>query len=128
MFRLELGSDESDDLIVVVLRGELDLVDAAGLAGALGVVTEIEPRIIVDLSGLEFIDAAGVAALSRGRRAARAAGGELLLAAPQRPVQRVLTLIWETIGSEVYASVAEATARAKLTADGRADPASRPLR
>jgi anti-anti-sigma factor len=56
-------------------------------------VTARDPWTIVDLAGLEFIDAAGVAALSRGRRQARDAGGDLLLVAPRRQVQRVLPLI-----------------------------------
>jgi len=37
---------------------ELDLTDAAKVTAALDAVTALEPRIIVDLSGLEFIDAA----------------------------------------------------------------------
>jgi len=40
------------------------------------------PQIVVDLGGLEFIDASGVAALARGRKHARRASGDLLLAAP----------------------------------------------
>jgi anti-sigma B factor antagonist len=112
MFSMDLDSGESCGHVVVALYGELDLVDAAAVAAALRAVAAREPRIIVDLSGLEFIDASGVAALSRGRRHARNAGGDLLLAAPQRPVRLVLAIIWETKGSSLYASVAEAAASA----------------
>ena len=84
MFSMDLDSGESGGYVVVALRGELDLVDAAAVAAALGAVAAREPRIIVDLAGLEFIDASGVGALARGRRRARNAGGDLLLAAPQR--------------------------------------------
>ena len=38
MFRMNLGSGESGGRIVVSLRGELDLVDAAAVAAALGAV------------------------------------------------------------------------------------------
>jgi anti-sigma B factor antagonist len=109
---MNLGSGESDGHVVVALRGELDLVDAADVMAALGTLTVLAPRIIVDLSGLEFIDASGVAALLGGRRQARNAGGYLLLAAPQRQVQRVLAIIWEADGTGVHASVAEAAASA----------------
>ena len=85
-------------------------MDAATVTAALESVTAREPRIVVDLAGLEFIDASGVAALSRGRRHARDAGGDLLLAAPQRLVRRVLAIIWEVDGFAVHASVAEAAA------------------
>jgi len=112
MFRMELDSGKSGGHVVVALRGELDLTDAANVTAALGAVTALEPRIIVDLSGLEFIDAAGVAALSRGRRQARDAGGDLLLAAPQCRVQRVLALIWDADGPGIHASAAEAAASA----------------
>ena len=82
MFSMDLGSGESGGHAVVALYGELDLVDAAAVAAALRAVAAREPRIIVDLAGLEFIDASGIAALLRGRRHARNAGGDLLLAAP----------------------------------------------
>jgi anti-sigma B factor antagonist len=109
MFRMDLGPGESGDHIVAALHGELDLVDAADVAAALGaVVTALQPRIIVDLSGLQFIDASGVAALAHSRRQARGAGGDLLLAAPQRRVRRVLAIIWDADGSGIHASVAAA--------------------
>jgi anti-sigma B factor antagonist len=112
MFSMDLGSGESSGHAVVALRGELDLVDAAAVAAALSTVAARQPRIIVDLAGLEFIDASGIAALSRGRTDARRAGGDLLLAAPQRPVRRVLAIIWDADGFSVHASVAEAAASA----------------
>jgi len=112
MFSMDLGAGESRGHVVVALYGELDLVDAAAVTAALRAVAAREPRIIVDLAGLEFIDASGVAALSRGRRHARNAGGDLLLAAPQRQVRLVLAIIWETGGSGLHASVAEAAASA----------------
>jgi anti-sigma B factor antagonist len=110
MFSMDLGSGESRGHVVVTLRGELDLVDAAAVAAALRTVAADGPRIIVNLAGLEFIDASGVAALLRGRRHARNAGGDLLLAAPQGLVRRVLAIIWEGDGVAVHASVAEAAA------------------
>jgi anti-sigma B factor antagonist len=78
--------------VVVALRGGLDVQYAARVAVALGDVAAREPDIIVDLAGLEFIDSSGVAALVRARKRARHAGGDLLLAAPQQQVVRVLTL------------------------------------
>jgi anti-sigma B factor antagonist len=122
MFSMDVGWAVSGGHVVVTLRGELDLVDAAAVATVLGTVAARERQIIVDLSGLEFIDASGVAALSRGRRRARDAGGDLLLAAPQRQVQRVLALIWEAGGPDLPASVAEAAASAGSL------PAAAPIR
>jgi anti-anti-sigma factor len=111
MFSMDRGSGESCGYAVVALRGELDIADAAAVAAALAAVAVREPRIIVDLAGLEFIDASGIGALSRGRRHARDHGGDLLLAAPQRQVRLVLAILWEPGGrSGVHASVARAAA------------------
>jgi anti-sigma B factor antagonist len=127
MFRMDLDSGECGGHVVVALRGELDLLYAAAVATALGALAAHQPRIIVDLAGLEFIDASGMAALARGRRHARNAGGDLLLAAPQRKVRRVLTIIWEADGFAIHASVAEAAASAgasrKVVAPIRREPA-----
>ena len=92
MCSLELRTGECDGRVVVVLRGELDVTDAARVAAALTDVAARERHIIVDLSGLEFIDSSGLAALARARKHARRAGGDLLLAAPQPSVLRVLSL------------------------------------
>jgi len=112
MFSMDLGSGECGGHVVVALRGELDLVDAAAVAAALGVVAAREPQIIVDLARLDFIDSIGAAALARGRGYARNAGGDLLLAAPQRMVRRVLAIVWEADGFDIHVSVAEAAASA----------------
>ena len=112
MFSMGLGSRECGGHVVIALRGELDLADAADVAAALGTVAALEPRIIVDLAGLEFIDARGVAALVLGRKLSRRAGGDLLLAAPRQRILRVLTVTRQADGLSVHASVEEAAASA----------------
>jgi anti-sigma B factor antagonist len=115
MFSMDLDSGQFPGRAVVALRGELDLLDAAAVATGLKQVAAREPRIIVDLAGLDFIDARGVAALVRGRSHARKAGGELLLAAPQRQVRLVLAIIWEDAVLGFPATVAEAAASASAS-------------
>ena len=110
MFRMDLGSGEFGGHLVVALRGELDLLYAPAVATALADLAVCQPRIILNLAGLEFIDVSGTAALAHGRRHARNAGGDLLLAAPRRPVRRILAIIWEADGFPVHASVAAAAA------------------
>ena len=89
------------------------------------VVAARAPEIIVDLAGLEFIDSSGVAALARGRKLARHAGGDLLLAAPQHQVLRVLTLTRLIDVFPVYASVDEAAVLRGSSAPRRHYPAAR---
>ncbi len=108
MFSVDLSTRECDGHVVVALRGELDLVDAADVAAALAAAVARGPGVIVDLAGLEFIDCGGVAALARGRRHARRAGGDLLLAAPRQRVLRVLAITRLAGEFSVHASVEEA--------------------
>jgi len=105
---VNVSTRESDGQVVVVLRGVLDVVDAVGVAAALAAVAARERAIIVDLAGLAFMDSSGVAALVHGRKQARVAGGELLLAAPQPQVLRLLTLTRLIDVFRVCASVDEA--------------------
>jgi anti-sigma B factor antagonist len=108
MSGVDLSTRDGDGHVVVVLRGELDMAAAAGVAAALAAAAASEPRVIVDLAGLRFIDASGVAALVRGRRQARHAGGDLLLAAPRHQVLLVLAVTRLTGVFPVHASVEEA--------------------
>lgn len=112
MFSTALSTRSCDGHAVVALRGELDLADAVAVAAALTAVAAREPGIIVDLAGLEFIDSSGVAALARGRRQARQAGGDLLLAAPQQKVTRVLAITRLADAFSVYATVEDAAREA----------------
>jgi anti-sigma B factor antagonist len=112
MVSMDLSTRESDGQVVVALRGELDIADAASVGAALVAVAARSAEIIVDLAGLEFIDASGVAALALARVQARRAGGDLLLAAPQDQVLRVLAVIHLAEVFCVHASVEEAAGSA----------------
>jgi anti-sigma B factor antagonist len=112
MISVDLSTREGDGQVIVALRGVLDVADAASVAVALTAAAARQRDIIIDLAGLEFIDSSGVAALVRGRRQARHAGGELLLAAPQQQVLRVLSLTRLIDVFPVRASVAEAVGSA----------------
>ena len=87
-----LGTREYGGHVVVALDGELDIVDAAGVMAVLAAAAAGNPRIIVDLAALEFIGCCALGVLGRVRAQARQAGGDLLLAAPRGPVQRILAL------------------------------------
>jgi anti-sigma B factor antagonist len=92
MVSVELSTREGDGQVVVVLRGELDVADAAKVAASLAIVAASGRTVIVDLEGLEFIDSSGLAALVRARQHARRAGRDLLLAGPQQQVLRMLAI------------------------------------
>jgi anti-sigma B factor antagonist len=112
MASMNLSSRERDGKAVVVMRGELDVADAASVAAALVAVAARAPEIIVDLAGLEFIDSSGLAALVLARVQARRAGGDLLLAAPHDQVLRVLAVTRLAEVFSVHVSVDEAAGSA----------------
>ena len=91
MFSADLSTRDCGGQAVVMLSGELDVMDAATVAATLSVIAAGGSEVVVDLAGLRFLDASGLAALMRARAQARAAGGKLLLAAPQRQALLVLT-------------------------------------
>ena len=105
---MELKTRERDGQVVVSLRGELDVTEAASVAAALGQVTACARLVIVDLEGLEFIDSSGLAALVRAWKHARLAGGDLLLVAPKRQALRVLAITGLTDVFSVHACVEDA--------------------
>lgn len=122
MFSVDLNTRECGSHVVVVLRGELDMADAASVAAGLAEVAAHTPEIIVDLAALAFIDSSGVAALAHGRRQARRAGGDLLLAAPQQQVLKVLAITRLADAFSIHASVDEAAG-----SDGSSGSAASPV-
>jgi anti-sigma B factor antagonist len=108
MLSVDLTISDCDGQIVVALSGELDVVDAEPVAAALRIAADRDRVIIADLARLTFLDASGVAALARARRQIRHTGGDLLLAAPQWQVRRVLEVAQPVDAFAVYSDVAEA--------------------
>jgi anti-anti-sigma factor len=83
---------DHSDIHVVALRGELDVVSADGLAYAL--VEVAGSTVVVDLSGLTFIDCSGVAALVLARNRILANKmGQLVVTRPSAIVRKVLEIV-----------------------------------
>ena len=98
-----------DSYTVVALTGESDVYTYDQLRGALKAeVTRAAALLIVDLSGLEFMDSTGVQVLLDIRVMMNDRGGKLALAQPQNTVARVLNLVGADQLIPVYASVGEA--------------------
>jgi anti-sigma B factor antagonist len=100
-----------DDSVVVTVRGSLDLDSAAVLTATLDQVLERPvPRIVVDLSGVDFCDSKGLTAFIDGDRRASQAGGWLRLAAPAGTPLEVIEAVGLHWHVGVYPGVAEALA------------------
>jgi anti-sigma B factor antagonist len=105
-----------DDSVVVTVRGNLDVDSATVLTTTLEqVLDRPAPRVIVDLSGVEFCDSIGLSTFVVGNNRATAGGGWLRLACPPEFLERLLDTVGLTRHMGVYASVGDAlTDRAGL--------------
>lgn len=82
-----------DHVTVISGEGRLNQVSAPLLREAVAAaVLEGRPRIVVDLSGVDFMDSSGLGALVGCLKTARQAGGDVKIAAPSEQVTMVLQL------------------------------------
>jgi anti-sigma B factor antagonist len=92
MAGIELETSARDGHVVVALRGELDVSGAAGVEAAIAAAVVPGQSLIIDMSALDFLDCASLAALLRVQGLARSFGGDVVLAAPPRRARRLLVL------------------------------------
>lgn len=86
---IEMGA--TGDVRVVRLGGELDLASVPRLTEFLEEAAA--PSVILDLSGLAFIDSSGVAALVRAQEQMDEGGQTLTLTCPSHTVARVFEIL-----------------------------------
>jgi anti-sigma B factor antagonist len=81
------------DTAVLECSGRLNMVSAPAFRESIAKVVEGgRARVVVELSGVEFMDSSGLGALVGALKAARQAGGDLRIAAPSDQVEMVLKL------------------------------------
>jgi anti-sigma B factor antagonist len=88
----ELTTSACDGHVVVALRGDLDVTGAPGAEAAISAVLARGRYLVIDMSALDFLDCGALGALLRVRGLARRGGGDVVLAAPQPLVRRLLAL------------------------------------
>lgn len=90
---LDLSTTSEGSCAVVRVDGEIDLDNASDLSEvALAAMQEIGPSLVLDLSGVTFMDSTGLKVLLAVHKRAELAGGRLVLAGPTRSVNRVVTI------------------------------------
>jgi len=107
---VELITGVRDGHVVAALRGELDVTGAVGAEAAITALVEPRQFLIIDTSALDFIDCSSLGGLLRVRELARRGGGDVVLAAPQPQLRRLLALTGMDEVFCVQASVAAAVA------------------
>jgi anti-sigma B factor antagonist len=78
---------------VLPLEGEIDLHVSPNLTAALNRMIDEKPKkLVVDLSGVTYIDSAGLAALIEGMQKVEAYGGKFALAGLQETVRSIFEI------------------------------------
>ena len=90
---MPLARDDRDGVAVFVLDGSLDAAAAPGIEGALmDAIDGGARRVLVDLSGVPFVDSSGLSVLIRAFEKTREHGGRLAVAGVRESVKPVLRL------------------------------------
>jgi anti-sigma B factor antagonist len=108
MFWVRVRTCDDHGCAVIELHGELDLAGAIAACGLLMTIPAYEPVTTLDLTELAFMDCSGLGVLVRARQHARQFGHQLLLAAPNPMVRKVLGLTGANRQFPIYADVAAA--------------------
>ena len=78
---------------VLPLKGEIDLHVSPSVTALLDEMIDKKPeRLVVDLSGVTYIDSAGLAALIQAMQKVEAYGGKFLLAGLQETVRSIFEI------------------------------------
>jgi anti-sigma B factor antagonist len=110
----ELRVEPGDEVTVITVSGELDLATVPALRGALlGAVDRRARRLVLDLSGVTFIDSVGVGAVLHAKRRIGSNGAFVVVLAEDSYAQ----VIFEVVGADRVVPVVHdaAAARASVT-------------
>jgi anti-sigma B factor antagonist len=90
---LVLSTRQVDDLAIVSVSGEVDLETASQLGDhALVALRDVSPHVLLDLTGVTFMDSTGLKVLLSIQRRADLAGGSFAIAGASRSVRKILSV------------------------------------
>jgi anti-sigma B factor antagonist len=108
--RLSLETQVTEDVTVICCNGRIAYgIEAAALSGEIAELAPQTRRVVIDLSGVEMIDAAGLGALISVALTAQACQCSIKLAAPGNLIRHLLELTKLTSVFEVYPTLDAAT-------------------
>ena len=88
----QISTVTTDDEVVVVVAGEVDLLSRDALSGVLTKAQGQSRDLVLDLSAATFMDSSGLHVVLDAFQAQRGTGRRFSLRAPSTPVVRVLEM------------------------------------
>jgi anti-anti-sigma factor len=112
LVEVQIEQREDDDVVVARLTGELDIAGAESVGQRIAEAVPSSARgVVVDMTGLEFIDSSGVSMLFSLARRVGSRRQELRVVAPTgKPVARVLDIVEFARAAPVHADLDSAVA------------------
>ena len=108
--RLSLETRVAEDVTVICCKGRIAYgAEAAALSGEFADLAPQTRRVVIDLCGVEMIDAAGLGALISVALTAQASQCSVTLAAPGNFIRQLLELTKLTSVFEVHPTLDAAT-------------------
>jgi anti-anti-sigma factor len=94
---------------VLSIRGDLDMATTAGLRDQIAIALEgTTAPVVIDLSGVSFCDASGLALLVGAQRRAKLYGLPVVLVGPRRNVNKLLRISGLDHAFAIYPTLAAA--------------------
>jgi anti-sigma B factor antagonist len=108
---LDLETSTQGDATVVSLRGEIDVYTAPRLRQTLiDLISEGATDIVVDMSGVDFLDSTGLGVLVGGLKRVKAKEGSLKLVVTQEKILKIFDITGLTKVFPIFGSLDEAAA------------------
>lgn len=102
MTELTFTTDDQQGRTVLSVAGEIDMQTSAELRAQVDTLDVSHDTLVLDLSGVTFVDSSGLGSLLGVKKQQERAGGRLLLANVSPPVARIIEI---TRMDRVFANV-----------------------
>ena len=107
--KIEIEVTQEGEYRVLKPSGDLDVYTVGSLRDAIAeILDNSDPKVVVDLDGVPFMDSSGLGALMGGVRRLREAGGDLAIACTREQHLKLFTITGFGEGVSIAPTVEEA--------------------
>jgi anti-sigma B factor antagonist len=107
---VEFDESKVDGRVVLAVRGEVDVYSAPAFRDRITELLDVDPLLVLDLTGLGFIDSTGLGVLVAGRNRSLERGGAVAFVCTQERVLKLLRITGLDAVFDIHATVDGAVA------------------